>query len=58
MHYQSVAVYGSLKRGFNNHHFLQGARYEGRFTTPRGFALLNLGAYPGMVARGRGRVKV
>ena len=58
MHYQSVAVYGSLKRGYYNHHFLQGARYQGRFITLRGYALLNLGAYPGMVARGRSRVKV
>lgn len=53
-----VAVYGSLKRGFHNHHFLQGSVFMGQFETGPGFALLDLGDYPGMIRRGRGRVVV
>ncbi len=40
-----VAVYGTLKRGECNHHWLRGARFEGRTRVP-GLELYNLGEYP------------
>jgi gamma-glutamylcyclotransferase (GGCT)/AIG2-like uncharacterized protein YtfP len=40
-----VAVYGTLKRGQCNHHWLRGARFEGR-TRVAGLELYNLGQYP------------
>ncbi len=40
-----VAVYGSLKRGHSNHHWLAGARFEGRCRLP-GLVMHNLGPYP------------
>lgn len=40
-----VAVYGTLKRGECNHHWLAGAAFEGRARLP-GLALHNLGPYP------------
>ena len=40
-----VAVYGSLKRGQANHHWLQGATFLGRCRLP-GLVLHNLGPYP------------
>ncbi|MGB5136366.1 MAG: gamma-glutamylcyclotransferase [Prochlorococcaceae cyanobacterium] len=40
-----VAVYGTLKRGECNHHWLRGARFEGRIRVP-GLELYNLGEYP------------
>jgi gamma-glutamylcyclotransferase (GGCT)/AIG2-like uncharacterized protein YtfP len=40
-----VAVYGTLKRGQANHHWLAGARFLGRCLL-RGLTLHNLGPYP------------
>ncbi len=40
-----VAVYGTLKRGQSNHHYLAGARYLGSAQLD-GFALYDLGAWP------------
>jgi gamma-glutamylcyclotransferase (GGCT)/AIG2-like uncharacterized protein YtfP len=40
-----VAVYGTLKRGQCNHHWLRGACFEGR-TRVAGLELYNLGEYP------------
>ena len=42
-----VFVYGTLKRGFSNHHYLRRARFVGRARTPAAFQLFDLGAYPG-----------
>lgn len=42
-----VFVYGTLKRGLSNHHYLRRARFVGEATTPAGFLLFDLGAYPG-----------
>jgi gamma-glutamylaminecyclotransferase len=46
---QRVFVYGTLKRGRGNHHFLQGQRYIGKGNTLPRYALYDLGGYPGMV---------
>jgi gamma-glutamylaminecyclotransferase len=44
-------VYGTLKRGCANHHFLDGQEFVGEARTAPGFRLYNLGGYPGLVAR-------
>ena len=46
-----VFVYGTLKRGGSNHHFLAGQRFLGRARTAPGFTLYSLGEYPGLVER-------
>jgi gamma-glutamylaminecyclotransferase len=45
-----VFVYGTLKRGGNNHRYLAGQKFVGEARTPPGFRLFDLGEYPGMVA--------
>ena len=45
-----IFVYGSLKRGFNNHAFLRGQSFLGTARTAAGFRLFDLGDYPGMIA--------
>lgn len=52
---QNVFVYGSLKRGFYNHRFLGRAKFLGEGLTQPSFAMLDLGAYPGVI---RGAVAV
>lgn len=47
-----VFVYGTLKRGCCNHHYLTGQRFLGEARTAPGFILYSLGAYPGMVHSG------
>jgi gamma-glutamylcyclotransferase (GGCT)/AIG2-like uncharacterized protein YtfP len=47
-----VFVYGSLKRGFRNHHFLATSQFIGTGTTGRDFDLLDLGYFPAMVKGG------
>jgi gamma-glutamylcyclotransferase (GGCT)/AIG2-like uncharacterized protein YtfP len=44
-----VFVYGSLKRGFSNHHFLAGQNFVTVARTGPGFRLYALTGYPGMV---------
>jgi gamma-glutamylcyclotransferase (GGCT)/AIG2-like uncharacterized protein YtfP len=44
----NVFVYGSLKWGFRNHHFLATSRFIGTATTRRDFDLLDLGYFPAM----------
>lgn len=51
-----VAVYGSLKRGFYNHHLLQHSAFLADGTVD-GYAMYSLGSYP-MVIRGRGAISV
>jgi protein phosphatase len=53
-----VFVYGTLKRGGSNHGQLAGQSFVGEARTSPGFALFDLGDYPGMVAQpgGSGRV--
>lgn len=45
-----VFVYGTLKRGGENHSFLAGQTFVGDARTVPGFRLYELDAYPGMVA--------
>jgi gamma-glutamylcyclotransferase (GGCT)/AIG2-like uncharacterized protein YtfP len=42
-------VYGTLKRGFCNHHRLAGAKFVGAARTHAIYRLLNLGWYPGLI---------
>lgn len=42
-------VYGSLKRGGQNHSFLAEQKFIGAARTGSGFALYSLGEFPGMV---------
>ena len=44
-----VFVYGSLKRGGSNQHYLAGQKFIGVARTTPGFRLFDLGQYPGMI---------
>lgn len=43
-----VFVYGTLKKGFGNHHLLHNCPYKGKGHI-QGTKMLNLGAFPGMI---------
>ncbi len=47
----AVFVYGTLKRGGANHHFLAGQRFIGEARTAPGFQMYELEGYPGMIAQ-------
>ena len=47
----TIFVYGTLKRGCCNHHFLAGQNFIGEARTAPGFRLFDLGGHPGMVVR-------
>ncbi len=49
MPFQTVFVYGSLKRGFRNHRFMGRARFVAEGLTRPEFAMLDLGRYPGVI---------
>ena len=42
-------VYGTLKRGGSNHHYLTGQKFLGAARTTPGFRLFDLGGFPGLV---------
>jgi gamma-glutamylcyclotransferase (GGCT)/AIG2-like uncharacterized protein YtfP len=42
-------VYGSLKKGFSNHHFLEGAVFLGQAVTRDAARLIDCGGFPGIV---------
>jgi gamma-glutamylaminecyclotransferase len=44
-----VFVYGTLKRGGDNHHYIAYQQFLGEARTPPGYTLYSLGDYPGMV---------
>ena len=44
-----VFVYGTLKRGGDNHHYIAYQQFLGVARTPAGYTLHSLGDYPGMV---------
>jgi gamma-glutamylaminecyclotransferase len=46
-----VFVYGTLKRTFENHRYLEGQVFAGTAQTPPGFTLYELAGYPGMVSQ-------
>jgi gamma-glutamylaminecyclotransferase len=46
-----VFVYGTLKRTFENHRFLEGQVFAGTAQTPPGFTLYELAGYPGLVSQ-------
>jgi gamma-glutamylcyclotransferase (GGCT)/AIG2-like uncharacterized protein YtfP len=45
-----IFVYGTLKHGGANHHYLAGQKFLGAARTVPGFRLFALGDFPGMVA--------
>ena len=44
-----IFVYGTLKRGCSNHHFIRDQKFVAEARTLPQFILYNLGGYPGMV---------
>jgi gamma-glutamylcyclotransferase (GGCT)/AIG2-like uncharacterized protein YtfP len=46
---QLVFAYGTLKRGGSNHAFMAGQIFTGVAKTVKGFRLIHLGDYPGLV---------
>jgi gamma-glutamylaminecyclotransferase len=44
-----IFVYGTLKRGCKNHHYMAGQSFVGPAGTAPGFSLFDLGGHPGMV---------
>lgn len=45
-----VFVYGSLKKGYYNHHYLSGSKYLGEAIL-NDYGLIDLGRYPGIIAQ-------
>ena len=45
-----VFVYGTLKKGFGNHHLLAGCEYLGPCTLGDNYAMVSLGWFPGVVS--------
>jgi len=51
-HNKLVFVYGTLKKGFGNHRWLDGAGFVGKAKTSSIFSMINLGYYPGVLLHG------
>jgi gamma-glutamylcyclotransferase (GGCT)/AIG2-like uncharacterized protein YtfP len=45
----TLFVYGTLKRGLRNHHWMQGGRFLGEAVTEGRFRLFDCGGFPGLV---------
>ena len=43
-----LAVYGSLRQGFHNHHLLAHCHYLGIFTSASHYTMVDLGRFPGL----------
>jgi gamma-glutamylcyclotransferase (GGCT)/AIG2-like uncharacterized protein YtfP len=54
---RALFVYGSLKRGFKNHHQLSGATFVSTARTQKGYQLLLAGEYPVLVESESGSVQ-
>ncbi|MED5389334.1 MAG: gamma-glutamylcyclotransferase [Pseudomonadota bacterium] len=52
-----VFVYGTLKKGYSNHHYLRRARFVGEALSLPQFQLFDLGAYPGAWRPGEQRLQ-
>ena len=52
-----VFVYGTLKRGQRNYHFLRDAEFVGEFTTPGIYSMFEFDDYPAVCLRGRHAVR-
>ncbi|ERJ17772.1 Putative gamma-glutamylcyclotransferase protein [Salinisphaera shabanensis E1L3A] len=48
-----VFVYGTLRPGGRNHHFMATATHLGAYTTPAAFTLLDTGPYPAALDEGK-----
>lgn len=48
-----IAVYGTLKKGFSNHSFIQGAEYLGSFTTKPEYEMYSFGGFPAITENGK-----
>lgn len=46
---QRIFIYGTLKRGLSNSHYMTGQSYVGEARTKPVYRLMNLGDYPGMI---------
>ena len=44
-----VAVYGSLRRDLHNHGLLDGCKFVGEEWSPKGYKMIDLGSFPGIV---------
>ena len=44
-----IFVYGTLKRGLSNHHWMAGQRFVSEASTRPLYRLYDLGGYPGMI---------
>lgn len=44
-----VFVYGTLRKGQSNHHFLQECELLGQYNTDPSYSLFNLGPYPAVI---------
>lgn len=54
----TLFVYGTLKKGFENHHFLDGARFLGNVITKHKYPMVNIvKAYPYLIKqKNKGRI--
>ena len=47
-----LAVYGTLKKGFPNHHFIGDSEFLGEHVTEPGYTMYSLGGFPAVVLGG------
>lgn len=44
----TLAVYGSLRQGFHNHHLLAHCEFLGTFNSANRYTMVDLGSFPGL----------